>query len=221
MRFLLLMLAAPVLVGLGCTTTPGTERSGALGSEQTFDGLVQTEIDAPGKLFLRPNHGIGGYDAIVVAPAFVNYKRGSAKLTPDLENAYLASLEQSVIDFADAANVPRVNGVGECVLKIGIGFVNVDLARSASAKVLGKMTLVLDYQDSTSRQSLLRYVADEKVERESGGMSREAQVRASFDRMIDDVDIITALRKATVVPSSPRPGCEGKLVSVGQRVSPE
>ena len=221
-----------LFVALGCGTTGGggegaaasTNRiaSGKSGSvATTVDGLVRVETDGPGTLFLRPDHGIGGYDAIAIAPSFVNYRRKSARLDPEDEEVYLVSLEQALVDVAEAANVPVVKTKGDCVIKVGAGFVNVDLARSPNAKVLGPMTLVIEYQDSMSDQSLLRYAAQEKIEREADGTDREEQVARSFDRMIEDVDIIAALRKATVIPSKPRPGCKGALINAGLSADPE
>ena len=74
------------------------------------------------------------------------------------------------------------------------------------------MTLIIEYQDSMSGQSLLRSVSRQMVEREAGGTSRDQQLADSFDRMTAEVDVISALVAATRVPSAPRAGCEGKLV---------
>jgi hypothetical protein len=212
----LVMLATIIgIVSLGCGTTSGGGAESAPGVKTTHDGLIQVDTDGPGKLFLRENHGIGGYDAIVVVPSFVTYQRGSTRLDEELQEVYLVSLEQALVDAADAAHVPIVYEAGDCVLKVGVGFVNVGLARSDSAPILGEMTLVIEYQDSMSGESLLRYAADEKIKREADGTSREDQVRASFDKMIADINIIDALRKATKTPSPPRPGCKGELIKAG------
>lgn len=216
MRGLSIALTAILALCLGCGTTTGGGGSGSQGPITTVDGLIKIETDARGDLYLRKDHGIGGYDAIAIAPAFVNYRRTSARLDPDDEEVYLVSLEQSLIDIAAAANVRIVDEVGECVIKIGAGFVNIDLARSASAKILGRMTLVIEYQDSISGQSLLRYAAQESIERETEGTSREQQIALSFDRMIEEVDMIATLRAATRVPSPPRAGCSGMLIDAGR-----
>jgi len=203
---------------LGCSTTPDTSGSG--GSEKaqpkvTSDGLVEVETEGEGSLYIRPNHGIGGYDAIVIAPAFVNYRRTSAQLDPDDEEFYLVSLEQALVDEANAIGAPIKYDIGECTIKVGIGFVNVNLARAESSVVLGEMILVIEYKDSLSGESLLRLMVPKRIERESEGVTRAEQISLSFDRMIDEVDVTTALRSATKVPSAPRPGCEGRLVNAG------
>ncbi len=204
-------------LALGCgTSSGGSAARGSTPAATTPDGLIEVEYDGPGKLFLRANHGIGGYDAIAVAPSFVNYRRTSARLDPEDEDVYLVSLEQAVLDVAEAANVEVRNELGPCVIKVGAGFVNVDLARSPTAAVLGRMTLVIEYQDSVSGETLLRYYADQHVDRESEGQSRDEKVAQSFDLMIQDVNIIKALRQATAKPSEARKGCKGSLIRAGE-----
>ena len=221
MRFMKLALLIVFFVGLGCGTpsggrdTAGKASSDASSGVKSPDGLVEVEIDGPGHLFLRKEHGIGGYDAIAVAQSFVTYRRTSARIDPDEEEVYAASLEQAIIDVAEAANVPIVDTLGKCVIQVGAGFVNVQLADSDKADVLGRMTLVIEYRDSVSGQSLLRYYAEQYINRESEGTSREQQIGDSFDRMIEGVNIIATLRAATTVPSSPQAGCNGSLVNVG------
>jgi hypothetical protein len=219
-RFVAIAAVLVISLGLGCGTPApkaAPDTSNAPGQTTTIDGLVKVETAGPGDLYLRKDHGIGGYDAIAVAPSFVNYKRASARLDPDDEELYLVTLEQTLIDIAEAADVPIVNAAGECVIKVGAGFVNVDLARSDSAKVLGRMTLVIEYQDSVSGQSLLRSVSNQKIDREPDGTSREQQISDSFDRMTQDVDVLSALVAATSVPSPPRAGCDGELVKARAR----
>ncbi len=235
-RNLVVILLTTVLgVGLGCGTTPesssdrtpdanananasanaSASASSNTETRTTRDGLVLVKSDADGDLYLRADHGIGGYDAIVIAPAFVHYRRASPRLEPDTEELYLVSLEQALVDEADSVGAPVVYSVGECVIKIGVGFLNVDLARSDSAQVLGEMLLVVEYQDSLSGESLLRMTAPKRIERESEGVSRDEQVKRSFEQMIDEVNMTSAIRAATATPSGPREGCKGALLRAG------
>jgi hypothetical protein len=224
--YLLTNLAKPTLVAIfvaciglaGCGTTPdagsGGDRAEST-SETTRDGLIKVETTMEGDLYIRPDHGIGGYDAIVIAPAFVNYRRASARLEPEDEELYLISLEQALVDQANSIGAPIEYEIGECTIKIGIGFVNVNLATSDTATVLGEMILVIEYQDSMSGESLLRLMVPKQIEREAEGVTRIEQIDASFERMIDEVNVTAALRSATAVPSKPREGCEGRLVNAG------
>lgn len=222
---LLALLTSVSVISLGCggATSSGPDGSSmasaggeaARPEKTTGYGLVPAAMDGPGKLFLLPDHGIGGYDAIVIAQAFVTYLRTSARLEPDDEELYLVSLEQALVDEANSLGAPIVYEVGKCVITIRIGFLNVDLARSASAEVLGNMTLFIEYQDSLSGEALLRLTVDKTIMRESAGMTRAEQVISSFERMIDEVNITNALRSATATPSKPRPGCDGRLLNAG------
>jgi hypothetical protein len=224
MRGIAIALTVILFVSLGCGSTegPGSDSRSLVDASVTPDGLVKAPGDAgSGSLFIREAHGIGGYDAVIVAPSWIYYIRGSDRLDPEDEQVYLASLEQALVDAAEAANVPMEYLPGACVLKIGIGLVNVELAKSDSADVIGDMMLVMEIQDSQSRQALMRYLAPKRIEREAEGGSREEQVRKSFDKMIEEVDIIVALRGATLVPSGPRPGCKGVLLDAGQVAVPD
>ena len=224
MRGIAIALTVILFVGLGCGSTegPGSDSRSLVDASVTPDGLVKAPGAADsGALFIREAHGIGGYDAVVVAPSWIYYVRGSDRLDPEDEQVYLASLEQALVDAADAANVPMKYLPGACVLKIGIGLVNVELARNDSADVIGEMMLVMEIQDSQSRQALMRYMAPKRIEKGAEDVSREEQVRMSFDRMIAEVDIIVALRGATLVPSGPRPGCKGLLLDSGPVAVPD
>jgi hypothetical protein len=191
MRYVTTALFIIYIFQLGCGTTSGGADSRAAepaGGRTTHDGLVEVETEGPGKLFLREDHGIGGYDAVAVVPSWVAYSRSSAKLKSELEDVYLASLEQTIWDLADDADISIVRQPGDCVLMIGAGFVNVDLAKSSTAKVLGNMVLVIEFQDSTRKQSLLRYAAPQRISslpcgrRLSEGRRLARVVRETFSR---------------------------------------
>lgn len=217
MRQSILSLATVAIIGVGCATSSGDSPPAvsARTADATTDGLIKVETDRPGDLFLREDHGIGGYDSIVIAPSFVSYRRSSNRLDPDVEVAYLAASEQAVLDAAEEAGAPLVRSPGPCTIAIGVGFLNVELARSDTADVLGEMIFVIQYQDSVSGEALLRYVEPQRIERETGGISRDQQISNSFDRMLAEVNVTGALRAATETPSGPRPGCQGNLLTVG------
>jgi hypothetical protein len=218
-RFAVAMLLTLIfIVSLGCGSTPDATTASAPappGLEMTPDGLIKVATEGRGSLYLRPGHGVGGYDSVVVAPAFVNYRRKSVRLDPEDEEAYLASLEQAAIDQAKEIGAPIVYQIGECTIKVGIGFLNVNLAKSESAEVLGEMLLVIEYQDSMSGESLMRVTIPQRIEREPEGVSRVDHVSMNFDQMIDEAAASAGLREATAIPSSPRPGCEGRLLNAG------
>jgi hypothetical protein len=210
------ILIIALITGLGCGTPSGEPKSSDKGKTRTTDGLVKVEIDMAGILFLRENHGIGSYDAFQIPPADISYKRRSRKLTPELEDDFLAQLEQSLIDSAGDHDIPIDQTPGQCVMQIVIALVNVDLERSSSAKMLGEMTLVMEFRDSISRQTLLRYATQNQIENGGRQSNRTRQLRDSFDVMLEKMDIGAAFRVAGLADDEIRPGCQGTLADRGR-----
>jgi len=210
-----------ILIGsLGCGTTSGgaAERrteAGPKHADVSMDGLVKSEFDGPGLLYLREEHGIGGYDAILIEPAAIQYRRGSRKLDTDVENLYLVSLKQALVDEADTLGVEIWDAPDKCAIAIRAGFVNVDITPQAGGKPLLSMAFVLEYRDSVSRQSLLRFSIAKRVERSTEGSSwQRKQIKKSFDRMIEEVNMAAILLNAQSVRPPPRPSCSGTLYTV-------
>lgn len=216
MRIRLLQLAIIAIALQGCGTPSGLTGAGLRNQDSTPDGLIRVESHSSENLYVRPEHGIGGYDAIIVAPAFITYRRSSRKLDPNLEIMHLAALEQFVVDAAEEDNVSMVRARDNCAITVGVGFVDVALSQSNSAETLGEMILVIQYEDSMSGQSLLLHAVPKRIERAAEGTSRDQQIRDSFDRMIEELEMMGTLRAATKTPSRPRAGCEGNLGRVVQ-----
>ncbi len=216
MRVTTTTLIIALIAGLGCGTPSGEPKSSDEERVTTTDGLVKVDIDVPGVLFLREGHGIGSYDAFLIPAADINYRRRSIKLTPEMEDEFLAQLEQSLIDLAGDADIPIEQTPGECVMQIAIGLVNVELQRSSTAKTLGTMTLVMEFRDSMSRQTLLRYATQNRVESGGRRADRSSQLRESFDKMVMDLDIGAALSAAGMGEEEIRPECNGTLAARGR-----
>lgn len=207
-------------LALGCGTTPdgtssGSEKSSSRGRTKTVDGLVKTEIDMPGVLFLREDHGIGSYDAFLVPRASITYKRRSKHLDPELEEEFTATLEQSLIDLAEAADVPVVRSPGACVMLVGVALVNVEVARSTSSGALAQMTAVMEFRDSMSGQPLLRYATQNLLKRQGPG-TQSRQLQRAFDEVMVDMDIGRAMTVAGLGDNQIRPGCNGTLAKRGR-----
>jgi hypothetical protein len=216
MRVTTTTLILALIAGLGCATPSAEPKSAREASAKTADGLVKVEIEMPGVLFLREGHGIGSYDAFLIPPADINYRRRSSKLTPEMEDEFLAQLEQSLIDSAGDNNIPIEQTPGQCVMAIAIALVNVDLERGSTAKTLGSMTLVMEFRDSISRQTLLRYATQNRIESEGRKADRTRQLRKSFDSMLEGMDIGAAFRAAGLGEDEIRPGCQGTLADRGR-----
>jgi len=205
-----------LIAGLGCGTPSGEPKPSGEDNAKATDGLVKVGIDMPGILFLREHHGIGSYDAFLIPPADIAYRRRSRKLAPELEEEFLAQLEQSLIDSASDHDIPIDQTPGQCVMQIAIALVNVDLKRSSSAKTLGEMTLVMEFRDSISRQTLLRYATQNQIASEGRQADRTRQLRDSFDVMLEEMDFGAAFRVAGLADDEIRPGCRGTLADRGR-----
>ena len=220
MRVTTTMLILALIAGLGCATPSAGPKSAGEASAKTADGLDKVEIEMPGVLFLREGHGIGSYDAFLIPPADINYRRRSSKLSPDMEDEFMAQLEQSLLDGASDAEIPVEDTPGECVIAVAIALINVDLERSSSSKTIGTMTLIMEFRDSMSRETLLRYATQNRIESEGRQSDRLRQIRESFDSMVEGLDITQAFRAAGLSDGQTRPGCDGTLAKRRRAASP-
>lgn len=209
------LICIPVLLaGLSCASVDGEPRSGSTTSGE----LVEVAIEGPGLLLARQDHGIGGYDAYVLPPAVLDYRRGSEELSEDVEEAFKAQLEQSLIDAADEVGIPLFHTPGECVVLVGIGLVGVDVHTRGgrSDQTLGQMTLVMELRDSLTGESLLHQELAQRVEDDGSGAAPTDQILRSFDEMTRILDLAGTLQAAGVSEDPPRPGCQG-LIAQRQR----
>jgi hypothetical protein len=216
-----------LIASLGCATAGGETSRTRQGGEtakvekrggkvvKTVDGLVKQQVNMAGVLFLRPDHAIGSYDAFLIPPVAVNYRRKSRHLSSELEEEFKTQMRQSLIDAATAADIPVVEQTGQCVMQIGMSIVDVDLKRSHSSSTLGQMTLLMEFRDSTSRQPLLRFATLNQIKNEQRSGSRNRQLRKSFDEMLERMELSGALAEAGLTGGPIREGCQGLLAQRG------
>ena len=226
MRAAIFSLISVLSASLGCGTPPTETQpssqhqsqsaaTASTGPAKSVDGLVKREIDARGVLFIRDNHGIGSYDVFQVATATIDYERNSKRLPPKMEAVFMAQLEQSLMDAAMDADIPLKKGSGNCVLNLSLHLANVII--DPNSATLAEITLVMEFRDSQSRQSLLRYSTENRVANPAGGASRSRHLRSSFDKMVAEMNIAVALREAGLAADEIRPGCQGTLAELGRR----
>lgn len=180
-----------------------------------IDGLRPARIDAPGKLLIRDEHRIGSYDAFLIPEATIVYDRASRQLPDEMELEFLAALEQSLIYAAQEARIPIVKTPGPCVMQVGMGLINVRVQRGSS-RVLGTMTLVMEFRDTETGTPLLRYGTQNEIENDRSGTPRSEQFRMAFDDMVAEMEISRALRAAGLGDDALRPGCKGLLAERGR-----
>ena len=210
----------------GCGTDRGPDAdqgSGVvptdLAAAKTIDGLERVEVDMPGVLFLREEHGIGGYDEFLIPPSTISYRRSSRKLPRVMEAEFLALLEQSLVDAAEDAEIAVVREPDACVMQVAMNLIDVEVDRRGRDG-LGRMTLLMEFRDASTGAPLLRYATENRVPQPEEGVSRPDQFRAAFDEMVADMEISGALRAAGLGDDSVPPGCRGTLAERGRSSPP-
>jgi len=214
MRLSVLALAAVTLGVLGCETPRWVSERFA--PARTIDDLVQTKIDMPGVLFLLEGHGIGGYDALQLPPAWISYKRGSRKLDPETEKLFLTNLHQTLENLVREAGIAIADSPGNCVMEVRIGLLRVDIERSSFVETAGRLTLALEFRDSLSGQPLLRYATRNEIASQGRLGTRRYQIRRTFRRMLRDMNPAEPMRAAGLTNDARRPGCRGVLAERGR-----
>ncbi len=205
----------PVLLAtLSCASVEGESGAGSTTSGE----LVEVAIEGPGLLMALEDHGIGGYDAYVLPPAVLDYRRDSAELSADVEQAFLAQLEQSLIDAAEEVGIPISQVPGECVLLVGIGLVDVEVGTrgGTSDGTIGQMTLVMKVLDSLTGETLLHQELAQRVQDDGSGAAPTDQILLRFDEMTRILDLAGTLHAVGVAEDQARPGCQG-LIAQRQR----
>ncbi len=186
---------------------------------RTYDELERVEAGLPGVLELRPDHRIGGYDALLIPRPSLGYKRGSLRLTRAGERAFLDLLQNSLVGATTAAAVPLAEGPGECVMEVRFEVMRMNLDTDRDADQLAELLLVMEFRDSTSREPLLRYAKLDRVPSPSEGVSHDTQIRRGLDRVVAEMNLATALRPAGLADDALIPGCQGTLAARGRAAS--
>lgn len=202
---------------LGCAGGGGS--GDAARSDLDEADLVEVEIDMPGTLLVRSDHGIGSYDAFMIPPAAFVYRRGSQSLSEDLEETFKAQLEQTLFDAAEAAEIPVVREPGACVMVVHMGLLEVDVERRRTADPVGQMTLAMEFRDSVTGDRLLRYQRSQLVENDDSGDEPAEQIIRHFDEMVASMQVAGALRAAGLDQNPGKAGCQGLLAQRGRELS--
>lgn len=212
----MLILVLVATLGTGCGTPP---HHGVLESPEppmtTLDGLVRREIETPGALYLRDSHQIGSYDAFQIETSEIAYQRRSLKLPAGLEQEFAEKLMQTLVAAASAADIPVLESPGPCVMQIVMHPADVNIAES-TAQSLAEMKLIMEFRDSLSGQPLLRFITDNRIEKQGDEVSWSDQIRERFDEMVAEMDIGAGLRGAGLADDELLPGCKGTLAERGR-----
>jgi hypothetical protein len=165
MRRALLALAACLTVG--CTLAPpepGQARRAAREKQITSpDGLVLAHNTRKGMLYVRPDHHIGTYDAFLVEPVMITYRRGQRPLSVEDADKLDLRLQELTRQEIRLSTVSVRDEPDECTLKLQLYLTDVVLldrepkAGSSFLSSSGSLTMVMEFRDSLSDAPLLRY----------------------------------------------------------------
>ena len=214
-------IATILAVALCATFFSGCSFKGAGGSLRStglrsIDGLDRATVELPGTLELRENHGIGGYDRLLIPPATLTYKRESLRLTHPARRVFLELLRESLIEASQAAGIRIETEPGHCVMEIDIGALGMDLALGREADQLAQLAIVMQFRDSLSGEPLLRYSTQRRIENPARGIDPDSKLKDGLDRIIADLNIATSMRSANLADDEVRPGCSGTFAALGR-----
>jgi len=185
-----------------------------------IDGLERLQVSLPGVLEVREDHRIGSYDALLIPPATLSYKRGSPPLTPPAKRAFLSLLRESMIDATRAAAIPVEQAPGPCVMTIDLRVSGLNLELTDRADQLVELTLVMQFRDSMSGMPLLRYATDNRVPNPNRGVTQDQQIRKGLRRIVAEMNIAGAFRATGYADDTINPGCKGTLAARGRAAVP-
>ncbi len=166
-------LAAMFLMGCAANVPSGGElpHVAARGSEAvelTTDGLQMVSSRPRSKLWVRPDHHIGRYDDIMVAGISFSYGQGQAELDEGQENRVAEMLVKAIGVITKDSPVGKASDPGPCVVAVQLGLKDVRLhlgeavdgSSISYVSSFGSATMIVEFRDSLTDTTLLRYAAN-------------------------------------------------------------
>lgn len=211
------------LVGIVCSAflvgcaTQGDGSSLHVTHLRSVEGLERVDIPLPGTLELRENHGIGGYDKLLVPNASITFRTDSKRLTTPARRIFLEMIRSSLVDAIRAVDLPVVVEPGQCVMEIDLAAVGFDLSTARGADQLATLTVVMQFRDSESGTTLLRYSTERLIDNPERGVTHDAKLREGLDEIVKDLNLAGSLRGAGLAGDTIRPGCDATLAQIGRQ----
>jgi len=223
------LLAMPIAIATACATsdtestqaadaTPVPAPAAEKGPERIGD-LVKVDIGVEGKLFIREDHQIGGFDAVHFPLARIRYRAGSPKLPKKTENEFLVLLEQSLIDNAEDGGFEVAERSGRCVLRVQVAIEDVDISQRTRTGTTGDwaaLTFAIELRESLSGRALARYSKTERIMSPGTGENRADLILANYAAILEGIDLPGVVTGVTASPSPPRENCEGSIARIAR-----
>jgi len=182
-----IFLAALLLSCAGGTgTTPAVSSRGV--PQKTADGLELARSTKRSVLWVKPDHHLGRYDAVIVQVAGFAYAEGQARLDAGEEAEVVRMLKEALAGITRDGPVGLVTAPGPCVVVVNVGLRDLRLhtagasasgSSSSYVSSFGSATLVVEFRDSTTGAPLLRYAAGRGL----GGGPGMGQTGANLPRL--------------------------------------
>lgn len=192
------------------SVAPGPERMG---------DLVKVDIGVDGALFIRENHQIGGFDAVHFPLARIKYRKGSTELSERAENEFLALLEQSLIDNAEAGGFEVAERTGPCVLQVGVAIEDVNISSRTRTGAVGdwaSLTFAIELRESSSGIPLAHYSKKERIMSPGTGENRSDLILANYAAILEGIDLPAVVTGVTATQSPPRKNCKGAIARISR-----
>lgn len=213
--------AGVLLVGLACLVGIGSGTFGCAGDAgssrmpppvgaATINGLQLARSTKHSLLWVKPDHHLGRYDAVIVHVAGFLYADGQRPLEPAQEDEVSQILAGALAGITANGPVGIAETPGPCVVVVNIGLKDLRLhtsdtssagSNSSFVSSFGSATLVVEFRDSMSGTPLLRYMAARGL----GGGPGMGQSGANLSRLGQTLgESVTEMvdELATIVPST-------------------
>jgi len=175
-----------------------------------------------GLLYAKPGHHLGSYDAMLIDPVVLSYKRGAERLTRAQEEALREELRAMVARSLGERGIELREAPDACTLRVRVHVAELELldtARDGGAgttylRRAGTATLVLEYWESVRRMPLLSYGRRHAFPggRVVGGPASlsTAGLMKALAMLLEDAEAETR-RLMQGAPQEPHTTCEGAL----------
>jgi len=188
--FAITAVVAAALLGLSCASAGGSglERAELTpDAPLTSDGLAMVRSTPRARLWVRPDHHLGRYDAIQVTGIGFQYGQGQTRLNDSQEEQVGEMLVDAIASITEGTPVGESATSGPCVVSLQVGlkdiFLHLGEASQGSSisyvSSFGSATMVVEFRDSTSQETLLRYAANRGL----GGGPGTGQIGANLGRL--------------------------------------
>ena len=138
------------------------------------------------RLWVKPDHHLGKYDDILVTGIGFAYGKGQERLDETQEQQVGEMLRTAIAGITDDTPVGLADAPGPCVLALQLGLKDIYLHISETSgssvsyvSSFGSATMIVEFRDSTSNVTLLRYAANRGL----GGGPGTGQIGANLGRL--------------------------------------